>query len=118
MLRGRAYSYLNDADMAKRHFGEALKYDPDYAPARKVCAPGQGRAAQRLHAAGWAGLGRAGPAARMQLPLRVRTASAVTGLDVTSAPAPARPMPDAFQTSPASPLAVQSGTTPCLMLDA
>ncbi len=24
-----------DHDMAKRHFGEALKYDPDYAEARK-----------------------------------------------------------------------------------
>ncbi|GBF99265.1 dnaJ [Raphidocelis subcapitata] len=35
VLRGRAYFYLNDPDLAKRHFGEALKYDPDYGPARK-----------------------------------------------------------------------------------
>ncbi|KAI8472987.1 MAG: DnaJ-like protein [Monoraphidium minutum] len=35
-LRGRAYLYLGDHDLAKRHFGEALKYDPDYAPARKA----------------------------------------------------------------------------------
>lgn len=35
VLRGRAYFYLADHDMAKRHFGEALKFDPDYAPARK-----------------------------------------------------------------------------------
>ncbi|KAK9811786.1 hypothetical protein WJX72_009936 [[Myrmecia] bisecta] len=29
-LRGTAYFYLNDQDLAKRHFGEALKYDPDH----------------------------------------------------------------------------------------
>lgn len=35
VLRGKAYFYLNDHDMAKRHFGEALKYDPDYPAARR-----------------------------------------------------------------------------------
>lgn len=35
VLRGRAYFYLSDHDLAKRHFGEALKYDPDYTAARK-----------------------------------------------------------------------------------
>ncbi|KAG2448958.1 hypothetical protein HYH02_005712 [Chlamydomonas schloesseri] len=35
VLRGRAYFYLYDHDMAKRHFGEALKYDPDHSAARK-----------------------------------------------------------------------------------
>ena len=34
-LRGTAYMYTGDHDLAKRHFGEALKYDPDYSPARK-----------------------------------------------------------------------------------
>ncbi|KAF5830077.1 DnaJ-like protein [Dunaliella salina] len=29
ILRGKAYFYLHDHDLAKRHFGEALKYDPD-----------------------------------------------------------------------------------------
>ncbi|KAG2501822.1 hypothetical protein HYH03_000321 [Edaphochlamys debaryana] len=35
VLRGKAYFYLFDHDMAKRHFGEALKYDPDHQGARK-----------------------------------------------------------------------------------
>lgn len=35
LIRGQAYFYMNDNDMAKRHFGEALKYDPDYEAARK-----------------------------------------------------------------------------------
>lgn len=35
VLRGKAYFYLYEHDMAKRHFGEALNLDPDYEPARK-----------------------------------------------------------------------------------
>jgi DnaJ family protein C protein 3 len=35
-LRGLAYMYLGDHDLAKRHFGEALKYDPDHSPSRKA----------------------------------------------------------------------------------
>eukprot|EP00878_Enallax_costatus_P025984 GHUV01027850.1.p1 GENE.GHUV01027850.1~~GHUV01027850.1.p1 ORF type:complete len:365 (+),score=138.23 GHUV01027850.1:272-1366(+) len=35
-LRGLAYMYLADHDMAKRHFGEALKFDPDYKDSRKA----------------------------------------------------------------------------------
>lgn len=35
LLRGRAYMYLAEHDMAKRHFGEALKHDPDHAGARR-----------------------------------------------------------------------------------
>lgn len=35
VLRGDAYFYLNDVDLAKRHYGEALKYDPDYSGAQK-----------------------------------------------------------------------------------
>jgi len=34
ILRGKAYFYLHDHDLAKRHFGEALKYDPDCKDAR------------------------------------------------------------------------------------
>ncbi|GFR39803.1 hypothetical protein Agub_g291 [Astrephomene gubernaculifera] len=34
VLRGRAYFYLADHDLAKRHFGEALKYDPEHREAR------------------------------------------------------------------------------------
>mmetsp|Transcript_4150 Transcript_4150/g.6839 ORF Transcript_4150/g.6839 Transcript_4150/m.6839 type:complete len:478 (-) Transcript_4150:697-2130(-) len=34
VLRGRAYFYLFDHDLAKRHFGEALKRDPDYPEAK------------------------------------------------------------------------------------
>eukprot|EP00798_Chlamydomonas_sp_ICE-L_P003547 gene3547-13617_t len=33
-LRGQAYFYAHDHDLAKRHFGEALKYDPDFKEAR------------------------------------------------------------------------------------
>ena len=29
-LRGKSYFYLDDQSMAKRHFGEALKYDPEH----------------------------------------------------------------------------------------
>lgn len=29
-LRGRSYFYMDDQSMAKRHFGEALKYDPEH----------------------------------------------------------------------------------------
>lgn len=29
-LRGKSYFYMDDQSMAKRHFGEALKYDPDH----------------------------------------------------------------------------------------
>ena len=36
VLRGRAYFYLNDFDLAKRHFGEALRHDPDHGAARKA----------------------------------------------------------------------------------
>jgi DnaJ family protein C protein 3 len=35
-LRGTAYMYLADHDMAKRHFGEALKFDPDHKDSRKA----------------------------------------------------------------------------------
>lgn len=35
LLRGQAYYYLNDHDLAKRHFGEILKFDPDHSGARK-----------------------------------------------------------------------------------
>jgi DnaJ family protein C protein 3 len=31
-----AYMYLGDHDLAKRHFGEALKYDPDHSASRKA----------------------------------------------------------------------------------
>ncbi|KAL3157708.1 hypothetical protein ABBQ32_012141 [Trebouxia sp. C0010 RCD-2024] len=33
-LRGKSYFYLDDQSMAKRHFGEALKYDPEHKPAQ------------------------------------------------------------------------------------
>ncbi|MEW5304289.1 MAG: hypothetical protein WDW38_011073 [Sanguina aurantia] len=36
VLRGRAYFYLNDMDTSKRHFGEALRFDPDCDAARKA----------------------------------------------------------------------------------
>lgn len=29
-LRGKSYFYMDDQSMAKRHFGEALKYDPEH----------------------------------------------------------------------------------------
>eukprot|EP00879_Flechtneria_rotunda_P016714 GHRR01017491.1.p1 GENE.GHRR01017491.1~~GHRR01017491.1.p1 ORF type:complete len:455 (+),score=141.28 GHRR01017491.1:1053-2417(+) len=35
-LRGLAYMYLGDHDLAKRHFGEALKYDPDHKDSRQA----------------------------------------------------------------------------------
>lgn len=35
-LRGRAYFYLNDHELGKRHCAEALRYDPDHIPARKT----------------------------------------------------------------------------------
>ncbi|GFH22506.1 uncharacterized protein HaLaN_19980 [Haematococcus lacustris] len=35
VLRGIAYYRLHDHDLAKRHFGEALKYEPDYTEARQ-----------------------------------------------------------------------------------
>lgn len=34
VMRGQGYFYAGDHDMAKRHFGEALKHDPDYKQAR------------------------------------------------------------------------------------
>lgn len=37
-LRGRAYMYLGEHSLAKRHYGEALKHDPDYSAARKAFA--------------------------------------------------------------------------------
>ena len=33
-LRGKSYFYMDDQSMAKRHFGEALKYDPEHEPAK------------------------------------------------------------------------------------
>ena len=33
-LRGKSYFYLDDQSMAKRHFGEALKYDPEHRQAK------------------------------------------------------------------------------------
>ena len=33
-LRGKSYFYLDDQSMAKRHFGEALKHDPDHKQAQ------------------------------------------------------------------------------------
>ena len=33
-LRGKSYFYLDDQSMAKRHFGEALKYDPEHKQAK------------------------------------------------------------------------------------
>lgn len=36
LLRGRAYYFLGEHDLAKRHFGEALKYDPDHEASRQV----------------------------------------------------------------------------------
>lgn len=35
-IRGQAYMYLAEHDMAKRHFGEALKFDPDHKDSRKA----------------------------------------------------------------------------------
>ncbi|KAL6752449.1 DnaJ-like protein [Haematococcus lacustris] len=35
VLRGIAYYRLHDHDLAKRHFGEALKFEPDYTEARQ-----------------------------------------------------------------------------------
>eukprot|EP00775_Hariotina_reticulata_P013415 gene13415-13543_t len=35
-IRGQAYMYLADHDLAKRHFGEALKFDPDHYASRKA----------------------------------------------------------------------------------
>ena len=41
VIRGQGYFYSGDHDLAKRHYGEALKYDPDYKEAKtefsKVC---------------------------------------------------------------------------------
>lgn len=34
VLRGQAHVHMNDFDMAKRHFGEALAHDADYKPAK------------------------------------------------------------------------------------
>lgn len=34
VLRGRSYFYMDDQSMAKRHFGEALKHDPDHKQAK------------------------------------------------------------------------------------
>ena len=34
ILRGKSYFYIDDLDMAKRHFGEALKHDPDHQQAK------------------------------------------------------------------------------------
>ncbi len=34
-LRGKGYFYSGDHDLAKRHYGEALKHDPDYSDAKK-----------------------------------------------------------------------------------
>ena len=34
VLRGQGYFYSGDHDLAKRHYGEALKYDPDYKDAK------------------------------------------------------------------------------------
>ena len=34
VLRGHAYAQLGDLDVAKRHFGEALRHDPDFQPAQ------------------------------------------------------------------------------------
>jgi DnaJ family protein C protein 3 len=34
VLRGQGYFYSGDHDLAKRHFGEALKYDPDHKEAK------------------------------------------------------------------------------------
>eukprot|EP00955_Chlamydomonas_euryale_P086025 364187-Chlamydomonas_euryale.AAC.3 len=36
VMRGKGYFYAGDDDLAKRHFGEALKYDPDYQDAREA----------------------------------------------------------------------------------
>jgi len=33
-LRGKSYFYMDDQSMAKRHFGEALKYDPEHKEAK------------------------------------------------------------------------------------
>lgn len=33
-LRGKSYFYMDDQSMAKRHFGEALKYDPEHTEAK------------------------------------------------------------------------------------
>ena len=33
-LRGKSYFYMDDQSMAKRHFGEALKYDPEHKKAK------------------------------------------------------------------------------------
>ena len=33
-LRGKSYFYMDDQSMAKRHFGEALKYDPEHKDAK------------------------------------------------------------------------------------
>ena len=34
VLRGQGYFYSGDHDLAKRHYGEALKYDPDHKEAK------------------------------------------------------------------------------------